>query len=285
MPSRSHERNLRKRQAQRMAERRRRRRRQVVYRGIASVVVLAVVGFLAYKVFNRQATPSAATSPTPSATASPSASPSPSPSPSASPVAVACGGKVPAASKTKKKTYKKPPPMTISASKTYTMTMVTSCGTIVIRLDQADAPRTVNSLVFLTDHGFYNGLTIFRIAKGFVIQGGDPNGNGSGGPGYSTVDPPPANATYPPGTLAMAKGTSDPPGTAGSQFFFVTGKGADTSLAPPGHGPQYAIVGHIVGGMNVMQKIAALQITPQSSANDGPPVDMVYIVKVTITVS
>jgi cyclophilin family peptidyl-prolyl cis-trans isomerase len=161
--------------------------------------------------------------------------------------------------------------------------MVTSCGTVVIELDPKSAPQTVNSIVFLAKHHFYDGLTFHRISQGFVIQGGDPKGDGSGGPGYSTVDKPPADAAYPKGTIAMAKSQAEPAGTAGSQFFVVTGDNAQAALAPSGQGPLYAIVGHVVKGLDVVDKIAAIPI--QGGSTDGPPTETVYIVKVTIKTS
>jgi peptidyl-prolyl cis-trans isomerase B (cyclophilin B) len=202
------------------------------------------------------------------------ASGSPSPSPSAG--GVACGGTVPAAASKKKPTYKKPPKMTIDVRKTYTATMVTSCGTIEMKLDPKLAPNTVNSFVFLVRQHFYDGLIFHRIARDFVIQGGDPTGTGSGGPGYQTVDAPPKGSTYPAGTVAMAKGTDQPAGTSESQFFIVTGKNPSLS-------PDYAIIGTVVKGQDVADKIGTLPI--QNGASDGKPVQTVYIVKITIKVS
>ena len=218
----------------------------------------------------------------PNVAASGTPAPTPTPSASASPV-VACGGTVPKAASAKKPTYKKAPKFTVDSNKTYTATMVTSCGTVVIELDPKSAPQTVNSIVFLAQHHFYDGLTFHRIAKDFVIQGGDPKGDGTGGPGYSTVDMPPADATYPKGTVAMAKGSSEPAGTSGSQFFIVTSDTAQSALAPQGQGPLYALVGRVVKGLDVVDKIAALPI--QNGSTDGAPAQTVYIVKVTIKVS
>jgi cyclophilin family peptidyl-prolyl cis-trans isomerase len=172
--------------------------------------------------------------------------------------------------------------MTINKKRHYVATFETSCGTFKVRFDPKTAPNTVNSLVFLIQHHFYDGLRFHRIARNFVIQGGDPSGNGSGGPGYSTVDPPPANAQYPVGTVAMAKTQNDPAGTAGSQFFIVTGSSAQSALAPGGTG-QYAIVGRVVKGIDVVQKIAALPIA--QNQQDGPPAQKVYMIKVTVKVS
>ena len=107
--------------------------------------------------------------------------------------------------------------------------MQTSCGTFEIALDTKRAPKTTNSFAYLADEGFYDDLTFHRIVPGFVIQGGDPLGTGTGGPGYSVDEKPPANLAYTKGTVAMAKSSAEPPGRSGSQFFVVTG--ADAGLA------------------------------------------------------
>jgi cyclophilin family peptidyl-prolyl cis-trans isomerase len=93
----------------------------------------------------------------------------------------------------------------------------TSEGSFTIRLQPAVSPNAVESFEKLARKGFFDGTIFHRIVPGFVIQGGDPTGTGSGGPGYTTVDPPPANTRYTKGTVAMAKTQAEPPGTAGSQ--------------------------------------------------------------------
>jgi peptidyl-prolyl cis-trans isomerase B (cyclophilin B) len=134
---------------------------------------------------------------------------------------------------------------------TYVVTLRTSCGAIAIRLDQRTSPRTTASFANLARTGFYDGLVFHRIVPGFVIQGGDPTGTGSGGPGYSTRDVPPRDATYVQGTVAMAKSGVEPPGTAGSQFFVVTAPDA-------GLPPEYALVGKVVKGQAVVDEIGRL---------------------------
>jgi cyclophilin family peptidyl-prolyl cis-trans isomerase len=113
------------------------------------------------------------------------------------------------------------------------------------------APKTVNSFVFLVRNHFYDGLSFHRLVKDFVIQGGDPKGDGTGGPGFTTVDVPPSNAAYTKGVVAMAKTGAEPPGTAGSQFFVVTA--ADAGLPP-----DYALLGKVSSGMDVVDKIGML---------------------------
>jgi peptidyl-prolyl cis-trans isomerase B (cyclophilin B) len=126
----------------------------------------------------------------------------------------------------------------------------TSCGSFTITLDPSSAPRAAASFAELAKIGFFDGTSFHRVVPGFVIQGGDPTGTGSGGPGYTTVDPPPATTTYPRGTVAMAKGPVDPPGTAGSQFFVVT---QDAPLPP-----DYAVIGSVTEGVEAVELIEAL---------------------------
>lgn len=149
------------------------------------------------------------------------------------------------------------PQLRLDPARRYTVTMHTNCGTILIGLDVRDQPRTAASFAYLVRRGFYDGLGFHRIATGFVIQGGDPEGSGTGGPGYTVVEPPPAGARYAFGTVAMAKTGVEPSGASGSQFFIVT--------APDAHlPPQYAIAGHVVGGSDAVRRIAAVPASPQS---------------------
>ncbi len=143
------------------------------------------------------------------------------------------------------------PSASLDPAKTYVLVVETSCGDFEITLDQGLAPNTAASLVALAESGFYDGTIIHRVVPDFVIQGGDPTGTGSGGPGYSTVDPPPADAAYTRGVVAMAKTEVEPPGTSGSQFFVVTG--ADAGLPP-----DYAIVGETSDGYDTVERIEAL---------------------------
>jgi peptidyl-prolyl cis-trans isomerase B (cyclophilin B) len=139
----------------------------------------------------------------------------------------------------------------LDASKTWTLTFATSCGDFVVTLDAEGAPETAASLVALAEDGFYDDTVFHRIVPGFVIQGGDPTQSGSGGPGYQTVDPPPSDAAYVKGVMAMAKTATDPAGASGSQFFVVTG--ADVGLPP-----DYAIVGEVTDGLDVVELIGTL---------------------------
>jgi peptidyl-prolyl cis-trans isomerase B (cyclophilin B) len=145
----------------------------------------------------------------------------------------------------------KAPEQTVEKGEKLTAVVETSCGTFEIALATDEAPKTVNSFVYLVEEGFYDGLGFHRIVPEFVIQGGDPLGEGSGGPGYSVVEKPPANLAYTKGAVAMAKTSAEPPGTSGSQFFVVTG--ADAGLPP-----EYALVGRVSEGLDVVEKIGEL---------------------------
>jgi peptidyl-prolyl cis-trans isomerase B (cyclophilin B) len=143
------------------------------------------------------------------------------------------------------------PKQTVQKGETLTAVVKTSCGTFDIALDTKQAPKTVNSFAYLADEGFYDNLTFHRIAPGFVIQGGDPEGTGSGGPGYSVDEKPPANLSYTKGTVAMAKTSAEPPGRSGSQFFVVTA--ADAGLPP-----EYALLGKVDKGYDTVERIEKL---------------------------
>lgn len=138
----------------------------------------------------------------------------------------------------------------LEAAVEYRVRVETSCGAFTIQLDPASAPRAAASFATLVEDGFYDGTVFHRIVPGFVIQGGDPTGTGFGGPGYTTVDPPPAGTAYPRAAVAMAKAGPDPAGTAGSQFFVVT----EDAVLPP----DYAVIGRVVEGMDTVERIEAL---------------------------
>jgi cyclophilin family peptidyl-prolyl cis-trans isomerase len=165
-----------------------------------------------------------------------------------------------------------PPEDELDEGTTYELEVETNCGAFTITLDPGLAPETTASLVSLAEKGFFDGTVVHRVVPGFVIQGGDPTGTGSGGPGYSTVDPPPGTATYTQGVVAMAKTAAEAPGTSGSQFFVVTGQ--DIGLPP-----EYAIVGEVTEGMATVLAIDKLGIS------DGPPSQPVVLERVTVSES
>jgi len=158
------------------------------------------------------------------------------------------------------KTYDAPPPMSIDAAKHYTATIETAKGNIVLELFPKVAPQTVNSFVFLAREGFYDGLTFHRVVPGFVVQGGDPKGDGTGGPGY-TLPAEFSDVKHITGTLAMAR-TSDP-NSAGSQFYIT--------LAPTPHlDGQYTVFGQVREGMDVVQAIRVGDVMDKVTIEEGP---------------
>jgi peptidyl-prolyl cis-trans isomerase B (cyclophilin B) len=163
------------------------------------------------------------------------------------------------------------PKESLKAGGSYVATVVTSCGEFKIALDAKRAPRTGGSFKYLADKGFFDGLTFHRIVAGFVIQGGDPKGDGTGGPGYTVVEKPPAGLAYTKGVVAMAKGGNEPPGASGSQWFVVT---AEDAQLPP----DYALLGKVTEGLEVVDKIGAVPTTP-----DEQPADPVVIRSVKVS--
>jgi cyclophilin family peptidyl-prolyl cis-trans isomerase len=159
------------------------------------------------------------------------------------------------------------PPMLIDTDKRYVATMVTSHGTMVIALDPLAAPRAVNSFVFLARYHYFDGIVFHRIIPGFVLQGGDPTGSGSGGPGYRFDDELPAAGRYQVGSLAMANAG---PNTNGSQFFVISGP--DGVRLPP----LYSLFGEVVSGLDVVERIDAV------GTRTGAPSERVMIESVTV---
>jgi peptidylprolyl isomerase len=167
-------------------------------------------------------------------------------------------------------TYPAAPPMTINLAHRYTATITTPRGIIVITLLPAIAPQTVNNFVFLARQNFYNGLTWHRVIQGFMAQGGDPTGDGSGGPGYAI----PAEFTDKilydtPGILAMARAAADP-NSAGSQFFITT--------APaPTLNSLYTIFGRVIAGQDIVDGIPLRD--PTSATTPGETILGITIIE------
>jgi cyclophilin family peptidyl-prolyl cis-trans isomerase len=176
----------------------------------------------------------------------------------------------PDGSSEKRQKFSEAPPMILDMDKTYTATMVTSEGTLEILLDQHGAPETVNNFVYLARFHYYDGVIFHRIIPGFVLQGGDPTGNGTGGPGYRFKDELPKPGRYELGSLAMANAG---PNTNGSQFFVISGP--DGVRLPP----LYALFGKVVKGLDVVETINNIG-TPS-----GSPKERVVIESVTINES
>lgn len=146
----------------------------------------------------------------------------------------------------------------------------TNCGSFTIQLDTKRAPKTTSSFASLVEQGLYDDTLIHRIEPGFVVQGGDPKGDGTGGPGYFVDEAPPQDLTYSKATVAMAKTAAEPPGRSGSQFFVVTAP-ADAGLPP-----DYALLGKVTEGYVTIERIEGL-VGP-----DGQPAAPAVIEKITL---
>ena len=160
------------------------------------------------------------------------------------------------------------PPMCIDPAKRYTAHMVTNKGEMTIALDPIAAPKTVNNFVFLARYHYFDGIIFHRVVPGFVLQGGDPEGTGRGGPGYRMADERPKPGRYELGSLAMANAG---PNTNGSQFFVISGP---SGIRLP---PAFSLFGKVIKGLETVTAIDAL------GRGDGPPSERVVIESVTIT--
>lgn len=171
--------------------------------------------------------------------------------------------------------YAQPPAMRIDPAKSYTATLETNKGSIEVEFYPEDAPNTVNSFVCLAEDAYFDGTPFHRIVKGFVIQGGDPTGTGSGGPGYKFNDEP-VTRDYERGTLAMANAG---PNTNGSQFFIVLD---DLRGKLP---KNYTIFGRVTEGLDIVDAIANTPTSVGRSGEKSTPTEPITLEKVTITES
>ena len=160
----------------------------------------------------------------------------------------------------------------LDPDKTYSVELKTSEGDFTIMLDQKTSPKVTASFAALVRKGFFDGTIFHRIVPGFLIQGGDPTGTGTGDPGYTVVDKPKPGTKYTQGVVAMAKRGDEPAGASGSQFFIVT-KNGDLGLPP-----LYAVLGRVTAGMPVVQKIGKL-----GDLSTERPTKRVVIDKATLT--
>jgi cyclophilin family peptidyl-prolyl cis-trans isomerase len=174
------------------------------------------------------------------------------------------GASMPAKPSDRADMYGEPPEMQIDTGKTYVSTISTVKGDIVVELDAAAAPQTVNNFVFLSQEGFYDGLTFHRVEPGFVIQGGDPTGTGSGGPGYTV--PAEIQLSHVEGAIAMARlpdQVNPERSSSGSQFYIT--------LAPtPFLDGAYTAFGHVTEGMDVVRSIAVGDVIESIAIVEGP---------------
>lgn len=262
MPSEKRQRKRMNRQARvatlRAARRRQRRRTQIVAVVILAAVVTAIVLLAADSGRREVATTSRTT--VARATTTTAGEPAPCPAPDGS--------------SPKRRQFSAPFGTCIDPARTYTAVVATDVGTFRIRLDAARAPRTVNNFVSLARYHFYDGLTFHRVVPDFVIQGGDPAGDGTGGPGYTFPDELPDPGDYHAGSVAMANSGPD---TNGSQFFVVTtDNGAKQLVEAVGGQARYSLFGTVVEGMDVVRRIEA------DGQPGGPPRVVHTITSITI---
>ncbi len=281
---RTRERNLAKLAARRQAERMSAtRRRNRIIAASAGIVTALVVFALGINLVGDKTKPSA--SPTKSVSPTPSQKPGTKTGTvklaATLPKKVACGATAPKVATTAKPQFTAPA-QKIDKKANYTATIQTTCGTIVAELFPKQAPIAVNSFVFLAQHHLYPGTWFHRIAKGFVIQGGDPKGDGGGGPGYAfTIETnPKVKFADAPGLLALAN--SGKPNTNGSQFFITLAK--QPNLDAP-NGP-YTIFGRVIRGLKVVKRIGRVPTTtnPAIPGEQSQPLQAVYILQVTIKI-
>ncbi|HEX5949604.1 MAG TPA: peptidylprolyl isomerase [Actinomycetota bacterium] len=289
--SKSRNRQLARQHARRQAERRAQQRRRATAIAVAAVIAVAGIGFAAWAFWpNDEGEPAASATPS----ASPSATGPTGPTgptgkpgeqtgtvePTAGPQEVACGAEVPKGAMDPKPQFAAPAKV-IEKSQTYVATLQTSCGDIVIELLDDQAPKTVNSFVFLAQEGFFDGQRIHRIDESIdVLQGGDPTGTGGGGPGYTIPDELTGKESYAAGTFAMANAGPD---TGGSQFFIITGVDGHALDEPAA----WTIFGTVIEGLDVAEEIQGIPISDPDAAAAGDltgqqPSQAVYIERVTI---
>jgi len=158
--------------------------------------------------------------------------------------------------------------MSIDTTKRYEATLNTNFGPVVVALDAVNAPKTVNNFVCLARYHYYDSLTFHRVIQGFMIQGGCPQGSGTGGPGYKFEDELPSAGSYKMGSLAMANAG---PNTNGSQFFIVSG------ASGVGLPPSYSLFGQVVSGMEVVEKIEMVATDGRDKPNDAVVIESVQI--------
>ena len=262
-------------EAQQRAAKRRKNTRLVVIVAIVALLVLGsgVVVFAGHSTTTTTTTTSTTSTSTTTTTVASSAAVTAAQN-AANAKAVAAGCPKSTATRVNTLSWSKAPAMTINKSATYFAHFNTTAGNFVVKLDAATAPITTNNFVFLAQHNFYHCVIFHRVIPGFVIQGGDPTGTGTGGPGYTIADeyPKVGNPTYPLYSVAMANTGS--PHTGGSQFFIVTGSSGE----PLSH--TYSLFGQVVSGQSVVKAINDF-----GSASGVPPTVTERMLTVTISQS
>lgn len=247
------ENRAKKLQAESAIKRRGANKRRIAYMAVGAVVAITAIYFASKGSSSKSAAPAKA------AVASTTTTTKPKPiAPTCPPVNGSAKREI---------AFTKAPPMCINTSASYTAIVKTDVGTFDIALNAKEAPKTVNNFVFLARYHFYNGIIFHRVIPGFVVQGGDPTGTGTGGPGYTFADELPKAGSYKLGSVAMA---NSGPNTNGSQFFIVVGKQGEQLP------PKYSLFGQVTKGMSVVQKIAA------DGTSSGTPTVVHKMISVTI---
>ena len=253
------------------AQKRRGRRRQAYVFGALAVGIGVLIAVLNInggsskptRVATKGSTTTSSTSSTSSTTSTTSSTPAPASAVAAS--ELSCFGI--SGNPSRKTKFSSAPKLCINPAKTYTAVVQTDIGTFDITLDPKAAPKTVNNFVFLSLYHYYDGIVFHRVIPGFVVQGGDPTGTGTGGPGYQFADELPKAGAYKIGSLAMA---NSGPNTNGSQFFIITGS---QGVQLP---PQYSLFGQVTTGMSVVSAIE------KDGTSGGTPKVLHHMVHVTI---
>jgi cyclophilin family peptidyl-prolyl cis-trans isomerase len=256
MTSKARQRQLKKLAQRRAADRRRHRRNRIIAGTVAALMVLGAGGGLAYAlIFRDEGQP-------------PEAGKEPMDMRSPEVETVACGGSKPASAGQEKPTFQRPPKPALKDGVDYRGVIETSCGTVELDLYERETPVTVNNFVFLARERFFDGLIFHRVVPDFVIQGGDPQGSGAGGPGYEFENEEVKGLDFDrPGLVGMANSGPD---TNGSQFFIT--------VAPaPNLNQGYTLFGEVTKGMDVVRRINGLPTDAQEA-----PVETVYMERVRI---
>jgi len=245
-------------------------RRHPLPRSILAVVALALATGACGAADGASPTTTVAPAATPATTATNAASRPPADLGGFRTQPTACGASAPPAPSSL--SFDAPGDMGLDPAIPVTATVTTSCGDVVLELDPALAPATVNSFVFLAEQGYFDGTVAHRVAPGFVVQAGDPTATGMGGPGYVVPDElPPAGTLYEQGTIAMANAG---PGTTGSQFFIML---SDAALPT-----NYSVFGKVVAGTDTLARIAAVPLGSNPRGEVSVPLETVYLERVTV---
>jgi len=260
---------------QRQQTRRKNLRRSVIV-GVIAVAVLGTGALLFAG--GKPTTTTTTTTPTSSSTTTTVAGTASLTQKQANAIAVEAGCPASTAARVNTLTWTKSPAMTINTAKTYDANFATTAGNFVVQLDAKTAPITTNNFVFLAQHNYYKCVIFHRAIPGFMIQGGDPTGTGTGGPGYTIADefPKAGSPNYPLFSIAMANLGAGHPHTGGSQFFIVTGTTGETLS------PSYSLFGKVISGFKAVDTIQNAG-NPNPNSNGVPPLITHRILNITIS--